>query len=141
MNTMNNKGNAVRIEYDERDDIFVGHMAGSTISVDACRYSREPREPSSGKRMLRGQPEGHAAALRAAALVGKSLNQWAAKKSSKRRCRLRDGSEPPLPRRVYAYLRERGWEEGGGPGYGRLHLHPPPLPPPVEGGGILGMIT
>jgi predicted HicB family RNase H-like nuclease len=29
--------------------------------------------------MLRVQPEVHAAALRAAALVGKSLNQWAEK--------------------------------------------------------------
>lgn len=28
MNTMNYKGYAARIEFDERDDIFVGHIAG-----------------------------------------------------------------------------------------------------------------
>lgn len=102
MNTMNYKGYAARIEFDERDDIFVGHLAGihdivgfhaDTVKelhvafeeavddyIETCeKIGREPQKPASGKLMLRVQPEVHAAALRAAALTGKSLNQWAAK--------------------------------------------------------------
>jgi len=102
MNTMNYKGYAARIEFDERDDIFVGHIAGiqdivgfhaETVKelhatfeeavddyIETCaKIGREPQKPASGKLMLRVQPEVHAAALRAAALAGKSLNQWAAK--------------------------------------------------------------
>jgi predicted HicB family RNase H-like nuclease len=48
--------------------------------LETCvKIGREPQKPASGKLMLRVPPEVHAVALRAAALTGKSLNQWAAK--------------------------------------------------------------
>lgn len=101
MNTMTYKGYAARIEYDPEDRIFVGHLAGIRdvvgfhgIAVDdledafhtavddyvaACeQLGQRPERPANGKLMLRVAPEIHAAALRAAELSGKSLNQWAA---------------------------------------------------------------
>lgn len=101
MNTMRYKGFAARIEYDAKDRVFVGHLAGIRDvvgfhgeSVDAleaafheavndyqaaCRaLKQKPERPVSGKIMLRVEPELHAKAIRAAALTGKSLNQWAA---------------------------------------------------------------
>lgn len=101
MSTMKHKGYTARIEYDARDDIFVGRVLGlraivsfhaSTvadlhkrfrIAVDEfLRDCRErgvaPERPSSGKLMLRIPPEVHSAALVAAKAAGKSLNQWAA---------------------------------------------------------------
>ncbi len=100
MNTMTHKGFAARIEFDERDNLFVGHLAGIRDSVgfhadtvaklraafldavddyiEACaKIGKEPQRSASGKLMLRMPPESHAAALRAAELAGKSLNQWA----------------------------------------------------------------
>jgi predicted HicB family RNase H-like nuclease len=54
--------------------------AGDDYIETCVRIGREPQKPASGKLMLpRVQPEVHAAALRAAALAGKSLNQRAAK--------------------------------------------------------------
>jgi predicted HicB family RNase H-like nuclease len=101
MNTIAYKGYAARIEFDPEDRIFIGHVAGirdvvgfhgSTVDeleeafhaavddyVAACRALRQaPERPASGKMMLRVAPEVHAAAIRAAELTGKSLNQWAA---------------------------------------------------------------
>lgn len=100
MNSMNYKGYAARIEYDERDRIFVGHLAGvrdiigfHATSVDAleaafheavddytdaCRKLKQaPERPASGRVLLRIPPELHADAIRAAELAGESLNQWA----------------------------------------------------------------
>lgn len=100
MNTMTYKGYAARVEFDPRDNIFVGHLAGIVDlvsfhgesvrelrtafeeSVDdyvaTCRkIGKRPERPASGKLMLRVPPEVHAAAMRAAELSGKSLNQWA----------------------------------------------------------------
>ena len=100
MNTMTHKGYAARIEFDSRDNIFVGHLAGirdivgfhgdsvSKLSsafkeavddyIETCKkVGKDPQRPASGKLMLRIPPEAHAAALRAAELAGKSLNQWA----------------------------------------------------------------
>ncbi len=100
MNTMTHKGYTARVEYDERDDIFVGRILGlRTIisfhgqTVDQLRreftaavddYSAEckasglrPEKPASGKMLLRVPPEVHGAALVAAQASGKSLNQWA----------------------------------------------------------------
>ena len=100
MNTMTYKGYTARIEYDERDNIFVGRVLGlrSIISfpgehVSQLRHELEmavddvlndckqqgikPEKPASGKLMLRVPPEVHGAALIAAQASGKSLNQWA----------------------------------------------------------------
>jgi predicted HicB family RNase H-like nuclease len=100
MNTMSFKGYTARIEYDERDNLFVGRILGirSIISfhgenVAELRAEFEhaikdylaeckqegvaPEKPASGKLLLRVPPEVHGRALVAAQAAGKSLNQWA----------------------------------------------------------------
>ena len=100
MNAMHYKGYAARIEFDERDNIFVGWVLGlrAIISFHAetvadlrsafataideflfdCKESGvTPEKPASGKLMLRLPAEVHGAALVAARAAGKSLNQWA----------------------------------------------------------------
>ena len=100
MNTMTHKGYTARVEYDERDSIFVGRVLGiRTIisfhgeTVDQLRkqfgaaaydyvadrkdQGVRPEKPASGKILLRVPPEVHGAALIAAQASGKSLNQWA----------------------------------------------------------------
>ncbi|MBK6738036.1 MAG: type II toxin-antitoxin system HicB family antitoxin [Haliea sp.] len=101
MNMMKYNGYIARIEYDEVDRIFVGHLAGikdivgfhgSTVdeleqafheTVDnylaICNETGRPaQKPYSGKLMLRVSPEAHAAVATTAAAHGKSINQWAA---------------------------------------------------------------
>ncbi len=91
---------AARIEYDERDDIFVGRVLGMRDIIsfharsvpelheafrdaledylaDCAEQGITPEKPASGKVMLRIRPEVHAAASVAARAAGKSLNQWA----------------------------------------------------------------
>lgn len=100
MNTMTHGGYTARIEFDERDNIFVGRILGlrSIISFhgetvaqlrrafsaavkDYLRDCEEqgvaPEKPASGKLLLRVPPEIHSRALVAAQSKGKSLNQWA----------------------------------------------------------------
>lgn len=100
MNTMTHAGYTARIEFDERDGLFVGHVLGlrSIISfhgetvqelrkefqgavddyLDDCRTQGiTPERPASGKLLLRVPPEIHTRALVAAQAKGKSLNQWA----------------------------------------------------------------
>ena len=100
MNTMNHKGYTARIEFDERDNIFVGRVLGlramisfhgETVAelhqafesaiedflLDCKEQGIKPEKPASGKLMLRVPPEVHGAALVAAQASGKSLNQWA----------------------------------------------------------------
>lgn len=100
MNTMNHKGYTARIEFDERDNIFVGRVLGvrtiisfhgETVTelrgefetaindylLDCTEQGLAPEKPASGKIMLRVPPEVHGAALVAAQASGKSLNQWA----------------------------------------------------------------
>lgn len=99
MNTMTYKGYSARIEYDDEDGILVGHLAGIKDIIgfhaesvaelrkafeeavdnylDACqKLEQSPDKPSSGKMMLRVDPQIHRSALIAAELAGKSLNQW-----------------------------------------------------------------
>lgn len=101
MNKMQYRGYAARIEFDEDDRIFVGHLAGikdivgfhgTTVdelerafheSVDAYialsqEQGRRPQKPYSGRLMLRVSPEVHSAVATAAGVRGKSINQWAA---------------------------------------------------------------
>ena len=100
MSCMRYKGYAARIEYDERDDIFVGRVLGMSDIIsfhassvpelheafrealedylaDCAEQGIAPEKPASGKVMLRIRPEVHAAASVAARAAGKSLNQWA----------------------------------------------------------------
>jgi predicted HicB family RNase H-like nuclease len=100
MNTMTHGGYTARIEFDARDNIFVGRILGlhSIISfhgetVDELRrefaaaiadYLRDceaqgvaPEKPASGKLLLRVPPDLHSRALVTAQAQGKSLNQWA----------------------------------------------------------------
>jgi predicted HicB family RNase H-like nuclease len=99
MNTMNYKGYHARIDYDPRDNIFVGRVLGvadritfhgETVTAlkegfheavdhyleDCAKTGRDPQKPASGKLMLRIRPEVHAAVGIAASATGKSINQW-----------------------------------------------------------------
>jgi predicted HicB family RNase H-like nuclease len=100
MNTMTHGGYTARIEFDERDGIFVGRILGlrSIISFHGATVAQlrrqfaaavkdylsdckaqgiEPEKPASGKLLLRVPPEVHSRALVVAQAQGKSLNQWA----------------------------------------------------------------
>jgi predicted HicB family RNase H-like nuclease len=100
MNTMTYKGYTARVEYDERDTIFVGRILGirSIVSfhgetvaelraefehavkdylADCKQQGIQPEKPASGKLLLRVPPEVHGRALIAAQAAGKSLNQLA----------------------------------------------------------------
>lgn len=100
MNTMSHKGYSARIEFDERDNIFVGRVLGLRAMIsfhgetvaelrgafeaaiddflaDCKHLGVTPEKPASGKLMLRVPSEVHGAALVAAQACGKSLNQWA----------------------------------------------------------------
>ena len=101
MSSMTYRGYTARIEFDERDNIFVGRVLGvraiigfhgETVAqlradfeaaidfmIEDCKAKgTEPEKPASGKMMLRVPPEVHGSALIAAQAAGKSLNQWAA---------------------------------------------------------------
>nr|MDT0252794.1 type II toxin-antitoxin system HicB family antitoxin [Endozoicomonas sp.] len=100
MNIMKYKGYIARIEYDNEDRLFVGHLAGIDdivgfhgTSVDELESAfheavddyiaiseetgRPAQKPYSGNLMLRVSPDIHAAVATAAKVHGKSLNQWA----------------------------------------------------------------
>ena len=100
-NTIIYKGYTARVEFDPRDNIFVGRVLGvrdiigfhgTTVArltadfhaainhyIAVCKKEgKTPEKHASGKLMLRVPPEVHAAALVAAKARGKSLNQWAA---------------------------------------------------------------
>ena len=99
-NFMTYKGYTASMVFDTEDKIIVGRVQdvddiisfhGESVSVfesnchavidDYLAASKElgsaPEKPASGKVMLRIAPEVHAAALKAAARSGKSLNKWA----------------------------------------------------------------
>jgi predicted HicB family RNase H-like nuclease len=100
-NAMTYKGYTVRIEYDPRDEVFVGRVLGiedrvtfhgTTVGtlrrdfraaidhylVDCAARGRTPQKSYSGKILLRVAPEVHARAALTAEAQGKSLNQWVA---------------------------------------------------------------
>ncbi len=101
MNSMSYNGYSARIEYDDDDAIFVGHLAGIRdivsfhgVTVEELKThfheavnhylavcqerGEQPQKPYSGNLMLRISPDIHAAVASASKLQGKSLNQWAA---------------------------------------------------------------
>ena len=100
MNTMSHRGYTARVEFDERENNFVGRVLGTRTIIgfhgetvaqlraefeaaidDSLRDCKEqgvkPERPASGKMLLRVPPDIHGAALVAAQAAGKSLNQWA----------------------------------------------------------------
>jgi predicted HicB family RNase H-like nuclease len=99
MNNMKYRGYSARIDYDDRDHVFVGEIVGLSerltfhgASVDELRGDFEfavdhylaacaaaghkPERQASGKLLMRLPPDIHAAAGAAAAAESKSLNQW-----------------------------------------------------------------
>ncbi|MDR5771505.1 MULTISPECIES: type II toxin-antitoxin system HicB family antitoxin [unclassified Caballeronia] len=99
MNTMHYSGYIARVEFDERDNIFVGRVLGvnsiisfhgesvielRTAFIEAiddyladCRERNvSPEKPASGRLMLRINPNVHAAVSIAASAAGESINQW-----------------------------------------------------------------
>lgn len=100
INSMTYKGYTASMVFDAQDKIIVGRVLdiddiislhGESVSEfesnfqaiveDYLAASKElgtaPEKPASGKVMLRIAPEIHAAALKAAARSGTSLNKWA----------------------------------------------------------------
>ena len=99
-NVMTYKGYMARIEFDQRDNVFMGKIIGIVDSItfhgetvkelkadfqsaidhylaDCAATGRPLLKAASGKLMLRVSPEIHARALAIAKTSGKSLNQWA----------------------------------------------------------------
>ena len=102
MNAMRYKGYTASMVFDAEDKIIVGRVLdiddiisfhSESVSefesnfhavvddyINACaKLGSKPEKPASGKLMLRIAPEIHAAALKAAARSGVSLNKWAEK--------------------------------------------------------------
>ena len=101
MSSMTYKSYTARVDYDNRNDVFVGRVLGirSILSFEGSSveilkaafeeaindYLQEcdekgqtPEKPTSGKLLLRLAPELHGQAMVAAKAAGKSLNQWVA---------------------------------------------------------------
>ena len=101
-NTMSYRGYTASMVFDEEDKIIVGRVLeiddiisfhGESVTefelnfhatindyIAACaKLGGKPEKPASGKLMLRIAPEVHAAAVKAAARTGVSLNKWAEK--------------------------------------------------------------
>ena len=101
-NIMTYKGYTASLVFDTEDKIIVGRVLeiddiiafhGESVAefernfhgaiddcIAACEQLRSaPEKPASGKLMLRIGPEVHAAAVKAAARHGISLNKWAEK--------------------------------------------------------------
>jgi len=99
-NTMTYRGYTASLEFDPDDNILVGRVLdiddiisfhGESVAaftgafheavddyVAACeKLGQAPEKPASGRLMLRVDPLVHAAALKAAAHTGQSLNKWA----------------------------------------------------------------
>ncbi len=100
INTMTYRGYVASMSFDAEDKIIVGRVLdiddiisfhGESVSefetnfhaavddyIAACEsLGGTPEKPASGKLMLRVSPSVHAAALKAAARSGTSLNKWA----------------------------------------------------------------
>jgi len=100
INAMSYKGYTTSMVFDAEDKIIVGRVLGiddiisfhgeSVVEFEANFYAAidhylaasaeldsAPEKPASGKLMLRIAPAVHAAALKAAAMSGTSLNKWA----------------------------------------------------------------
>jgi len=99
-NTLTYKGYSAHVEFDPDDNLFFGRVLGvrdvitfhgETVAelhadfeaaIDhylaiCAKTGVSPEKPASGRLMLRVPREVHGAALVAAEVAGKSLNQWA----------------------------------------------------------------
>ena len=99
-NLLEYKGFSAKIEFDERDEIFIGKLIntedtvtfhGETVAelkqnfhesvefhIELCKkLKKTTKKTFSGKVMLRVAPEIHANLVKKAAAQNKSLNQWA----------------------------------------------------------------
>ena len=111
--TISYKGYIARIEFDERDEIFVGKVLGITESItfhgetvkelkgdfqvaidhyvaDCAATGRTPLKTASGKMMLRISPETHTRAL----IVAKASGKGKIAGSIKRRLLMKAGDLP-----------------------------------------------
>ena len=102
MNHMSYRGYTARMDFDAEDKIIVGRVIdiddiitfhGASVAefeaafntavdgyIQACeQLGQAPDKPASGRMMLRVNPVVHAAALKASARSGQSLNKWAEK--------------------------------------------------------------
>ena len=102
MNSMQYKGYTASMDFDAADKIIVGRVQGiddiitfhsASVAgfeaafhkavnsyVAACKQLEQAAEkPASGRLMLRVEPAVHAAAVKASARSGQSLNKWAEK--------------------------------------------------------------
>jgi predicted HicB family RNase H-like nuclease len=102
MNSMTYKGYTARMDFDTEDKIIVGRVLdiddiitfhGASVAefeatfqaavdsyIAACaRLGQAAEKPASGRLMLRVAPAVHAAAVKASARSGQSLNKWAEK--------------------------------------------------------------
>jgi len=100
INSMSYKGYTTSMVFDTEDKVIVGRVQdiddiisfhGESVAEFESNFhaviedylaaskelGSEPEKPASGKLMLRIAPEVHAAALKAAARSGTSLNKWA----------------------------------------------------------------
>jgi predicted HicB family RNase H-like nuclease len=100
INSMNYKGYTASMVFDSEDKVIVGRVLdvddiisfhGESVAEFETNFraaiddylaasqalGSAPEKPASGKVMLRIAPEVHAAALKAAARSGTSLNKWA----------------------------------------------------------------
>ena len=101
MSSMIHRSYTARIDYDERDNIFVGRLLGIRAIIgfhadnvadlraefekavddyiaECDERGVKPEKPASGKLLLRVSPEVHGRAMVVAQASGKSLNQWVA---------------------------------------------------------------
>ena len=101
MSSMIHRSYTARIDYDERDNIFVGRLLGIRAIIgfhannvadlrtefekavddyiaECDERGVKPEKPASGKLLLRISPEVHGRAMVVAQASGKSLNQWVA---------------------------------------------------------------
>ena len=99
-NTITYRGYSASVEFDPDDRILVGRVLeiddtvtfhGESVAklerafhasvddyISACeKLGQTPEKPASGRLMLRVDPTVHAAAVKAAAHAGQSLNKWA----------------------------------------------------------------
>ena len=100
MNTMTYRGYAAHMDFDPEDKIIVGRVVdiddiitfhGTSVAefesvfttavdgyIHACeQLGQAADKPASGRLMLRVNPSVHAAAVKASACSGQSLNKWA----------------------------------------------------------------
>ena len=101
LNIMKYRGYIARIDFESKDEIFVGRLLGMSEPIvfhgasveelrgdlqfavdhylaECAKMGQKPEKPAPGKLLLRLPAEVHAAIVVTAAAAGKSVNQWVA---------------------------------------------------------------